>query len=78
MLITEGWKFNDDGDLVGYATNVLPFMFKMMGKTLSDPKVSVWAWPPCIIEEVEDDERAPATNRGTTPCAATMAASTTA
>ena len=31
-------------------------MFKLMGKPLSDPKVSAWSWPPCIIEEVEDDE----------------------
>ena len=56
VLIAEGWKFDDNGDLVGYANNVLITMFKLMGKPLSDPEVSVWAWPPCIIEEVEDDE----------------------
>ena len=56
VLIAEGWSFDDSGDLVGYATNVLNIMFKLMGKPLSDPEVSVWAWPPCIIEEVEDDE----------------------
>ena len=56
VLIAEGWRFDDDGDLVGYGNSVLTAMFKLMGKPLSDPKVSVWAWPPCIIEEVEDDE----------------------
>ena len=59
VLIAEGLKFGDSGgDLVGYATSVLialPFMFKMMGKPLSDPEVSAYAWPPCIIEEVEDE-----------------------
>ena len=56
VLIAEGWEFNDSGDLVGSAAVVRTLMFKMMGKPLSDPEVSVWAWPPCIIEEVEDDE----------------------
>ena len=57
LLIMRGWKFDNYGtlrkekNLVVYA-----IMFKLMGKPLSDPKVSVWAWPPCIIEEVEDDE----------------------
>ena len=55
VLIAEGWKFDDNGELVGYATNVLTTMFKLMGKPLSDPEVSVWAWPPCIIEEAEDE-----------------------
>ena len=56
ILIAEGWVFGDSGDLVGHGNSVVPLMFKMMGKPLSDPEVSVWAWPPCIIEEVEDDE----------------------
>ena len=57
VLIAEGWKFSDNGDLVGYGNNcVRTAMFKLMGKPLSDPKVSSWTWPPCIIEEVEDDE----------------------
>ena len=56
-LIAEGWKFGDNGDLVGYGNNVVrTAMFKLMGKPLSDPKVSSWTWPPCIIEELEDDE----------------------
>ena len=57
VLIAEGWAFDDEGDLVGYGNNVVrTAMFKLMGKPLSDPKVSSWTWPPCIIEEVEDDE----------------------
>ena len=57
VLVKEGWKFGDNGDLVGYGNNcVRAAMFKLMGKPLSDPKVSSWTWPPCIIEEVEDDE----------------------
>ena len=57
VLIADGWKFGDNGDLVGYGNNVVrTAMFKLMGKPLSDPKVSSWTWPPCIIEEVEDDE----------------------
>ena len=57
VLIAEGWKFGDNGDLVGYVNNcVRTAMFKLMGKPLSDPKVSSWTWPPCIIEEVEGDD----------------------
>ena len=56
VLIAEGWKFDDEGDLVGYGNSVVTTMFELMGKPLSDPKVSEWVWPPCIIEEVEDDE----------------------
>ena len=56
ILIAEGWVFGDSGDLVGHGNSVVTLMFKMMGKPLSDPEVSGWAWPPCIIEEVEDDE----------------------
>ena len=55
VLIAEGWSFDDSGDLVGYATDVLNIMFKLMGRPLSDPEVSDWEWPSCIIEEVEDE-----------------------
>ena len=55
-LIAEGWSFNDGGNLVGCGINVLTGMFRLMGKPLSDPKASMYAWPSCIIEEVEDDE----------------------
>ena len=54
VLIAEGWKFGRNGDLVGYATNVLNIMFKLMGRPLSDPEVSEWEWPDCIIEEVDE------------------------
>ena len=55
VLIAEGWVFGDRGDLVGHGNSVVTLMFKLMGKPLSDPKTSGWVWPPCIIEEVEDD-----------------------
>ena len=56
VLIAEGWRFDDGGDMIGPGNSVVTNMFKLMGKPLSDQKVSAWAWPPCIIEEVEDDE----------------------
>ena len=56
VLIADGWVFGDSGDLVGYGNCVVTTMFKLMGKPLSDPKTFGWVWPPCIIEEVEDDE----------------------
>ena len=56
VLIAEGWVFGDSGDMVGPGNSVVTLMFKLMGKPLSDPKTSGWVWPPCIIEEVEDDE----------------------
>jgi len=56
MLIAGGWRFNASGDMIGPVYSVVTNMFKLMGKPLSDPKVSEWKWPPCIIEEVEDDE----------------------
>ena len=56
VLIADGLKFDDKGNLVGYEHAILNNMLKLMGKPLSDPKVSFWVWPPCIIEEVEDDE----------------------
>ena len=56
VLIAEGWVFGDSGDMVGPGNSVVTLMFKLMGKPLPDPKTSGWVWPPCIIEEVEDDE----------------------
>ena len=55
VLIAEGWSFDDSGDLVGRENSVLTNMFKMMGQSLSEPRVSAWAWPPCIIEECDDE-----------------------
>ena len=54
VLIAEGWSFDDSGDLVGRENSVLTNMFKMMGQSLSEPRVSAWAWPPCIIEECDE------------------------
>ena len=56
MLIAGGWRFDDSGDMIGPVYSVVTNMFKLMGKPLSDQKVSEWKWPDCIIEEVEDDE----------------------
>ena len=56
VLIAKGWVFDGSGDMVGPGNSVVNPMFELMGKPLSDPKTSVWVWPPCIIEEVEDDE----------------------
>ena len=56
MLIAGGWRFDDSGDMIGPVYSVVTNMLKLMGKPLSDPKVSEWKWPDCIIEEVEDDE----------------------
>ena len=56
VLIAGGWRFDDSGNMIGPVYSVVTNMFKLMGKPLSDPKVSAWKWPDCIIEEVEDDE----------------------
>ena len=56
VLIAGGWRFDDNSDMIGPGNSVVTNMFKLMGKPLSDPKVSAWAWPDCIIEEAEDDE----------------------
>ena len=53
-LIAEGWRFDNRGALRGEKMDyILPQMFEKMGKPLED---NSWQWPPCIIEEVEDDE----------------------
>ena len=56
VLIAEGWAFSTDGRLVGPEQTIVQSMFHCMGKPVDDPSVSHWSWPPCIIEEVEDDE----------------------
>ena len=55
-LIAGGWVFSTDGRLVGPEQTIIQSMFHCMGKPVDDPSVSHWSWPPCIIEEVEDDE----------------------
>ena len=56
VLIAGGWVFSTDGRLVGPEQTIIQSMFHCMGKLVDDPSVSHWSWPPCIIEEVEDDE----------------------
>ena len=56
VLIAEGWKFSPSGKMHGPAQAILPAMFCRMGSRLDDPGTISWSWPPCIIEEVEDDE----------------------
>ena len=53
VLIAEGWRFDARGALSGEPYCIVPQMFAKMGKPLED---NSWKWPPCIIEEVEDDE----------------------
>ena len=60
VLIAEGWRFNASGLMDGPAQTILrtifPAMFCRMGTLLDDPNTKPWSWPPCIIEEAEDDE----------------------
>ena len=56
VLIAEGWRFDSSGQMDGPAQTILPTMFCCMGNPLDDPSAISWSWPPCIIEEVEDDE----------------------
>ena len=56
VLIAEGWRFNTSGQMDGPRQTILPAMFCSMGRRLDDPNTISWSWPPCIIEEVEDDE----------------------
>ena len=60
VLIKEGWRFNHIGQMDGPAQTILRTifhaMFCRMGTPLDDPNTKPWSWPPCIIEEVEDDE----------------------
>ena len=50
-LIAAGWKYNKEGALVGDPP-IVSSMFKEMGGLLDKSRA---AWPPCIIEEVEDE-----------------------
>ena len=53
VLIAEGWAFDARGALSREPYRIVPQMFAIMGLPLED---NLWKWPPCIIEEVEDDE----------------------
>ena len=57
MLIAEGWRFNQFGQMEnGVRPFLLPGAYQMMGCTLEEAEKYEMYWPPCIIEEVEDDE----------------------
>ena len=55
VLIAEGFTFTRTGWLSAPEFIVTPHMYALMGEDL-DGEASKFAWPPCIIEEVEDDE----------------------
>ena len=55
VLIAEGWKFKSSGSLVGPSSILTPYQVSLMGTSL-DGEAGDFRWPPCIIEEVEDDE----------------------
>ena len=56
VLIANGWRFDPSGQMDGPAQTILPGMLCCLGRSLDDPSTISWSWPPCIIEEVEDDE----------------------
>ena len=55
ILIAEGWAFTSTGSLAGPSCVLAPEMYALMGGDVDD-EANEFAWPPCIIEEVEDDE----------------------
>ena len=54
-LIAEGWAFNKFGDLICPGWVILAHAFQYFGKPCYTPKAANHSWPPCIIEEVEDE-----------------------
>ena len=55
VLIAEGWAFTSTGFLVGPRGVLAPEMYALMGGDV-DGGANQFAWPSCIIEEVEGDE----------------------
>ena len=55
VLIKNGWAFTSAGYLTGPSCVLVPKMYALMGGDV-DGEANEFAWPPCIIEEVEDDE----------------------
>lgn len=55
VLIAGGWVFTSAGYLTSPSCVLVPQMYALMGEAL-DGEASKFAWPPCIIEEVEDDD----------------------
>ena len=56
VLIANGWRFDHSGQMDGPRQIIIPTMFCRMRSRLDDPNNISWSWPPCIVEEVEDDE----------------------
>ena len=54
-LIADGWEFTSTGYLSGPTCILTPKMYALMGGDI-DGEARNFAWPDCIIEEVEDDE----------------------
>ena len=54
VLIAEGWVFSTDGRLVGPEQTIIQTMFHCRSRSVDDPSVSHWSWPPCIIEECDE------------------------
>ena len=55
VLIAKGWSFTSAGYLTGPSCVLVPKMYALMGGYV-DGEANEFAWPSCIIEEVEDDE----------------------
>ena len=56
VLIAEGWWFNEYGSLVCSGEEISASAFRYFGSSCDTPWADANFWPPCIIEEVEDDE----------------------
>ena len=55
-LIAEGWSFDYHGNLVCPGEEISVSAFRYFGFPRDTPGADARFWPPCIIEEVEDDE----------------------
>lgn len=52
VLIAKGFTFTSTGYLAGPGIFLSPHMYALMGKPADEV---TFTWPPCIIEEVEDE-----------------------
>ena len=56
VLIAEGWRFNEYGNLVCQGEEISGSAFRYFGFPRDTPGADARSWPPCIVEEVEDEE----------------------